>query len=103
MQLYSATNDRLPRYTIHVIDKEQRSKNKFAVFIAPQGRYVTDLLRLFIIRLVTSGHPYDVVVAGLVPQQQSVLDTLDAGISAWSNQSAIPVQSVVRMIYTVGL
>ena len=28
-----------PRYTLYIVDSEQKCDNKFAIFIAPEGRY----------------------------------------------------------------
>ena len=41
VRLYSAVSTQSPRYTIHIVDAEAKAKNlKFAVFIAPQGKWV---------------------------------------------------------------
>ena len=45
VRLYSAMNSQSPRYTIHIVDTETRAKNMtFAVFIAPQGKWVIVML-----------------------------------------------------------
>uniref|UniRef100_A0A336LKZ2 CSON009529 protein n=1 Tax=Culicoides sonorensis TaxID=179676 RepID=A0A336LKZ2_CULSO len=41
LELYSTSNDRIPRYTVHVLDqKPKRGNGKFAAFIVPQGREI---------------------------------------------------------------
>lgn len=39
IDLYEPTNDKVPRYTIHILDqKPHRDNGKYAAFIVPQGR-----------------------------------------------------------------
>lgn len=41
IDLYEPTNDKVPRYTIHILDQRpHRDHGKYAAFIVPQGRYV---------------------------------------------------------------
>lgn len=39
IDLYEPTNNKVPRYTIHILDqKPHRDNGKYAAFIVPQGR-----------------------------------------------------------------
>lgn len=41
IDLYEPTNNKVPRYTIHILDqKPHRNNGKYAAFIVPQGRLV---------------------------------------------------------------
>jgi len=43
LDLYSSSDSRSPRYTIHVVDGPRTLPlaKKFAIFIVPQGRFVS--------------------------------------------------------------
>lgn len=41
IDLYEPTNNKVPRYSIHILDqKPNRENGKYAAFIVPQGRLV---------------------------------------------------------------
>lgn len=41
IDLYEPSNNKVPRYTIHILDqKPHRDNGKYAAFIVPQGRLV---------------------------------------------------------------
>ena len=39
LDLYSEAEN-TPRYTLHVVDSNIKTGNKFAIFIVPEGRYI---------------------------------------------------------------
>ena len=40
LELFGPTSSSVPRYTLHIVDSVKKMRNKFAVFIVPEGRYI---------------------------------------------------------------